>query len=127
MLTLVRTMGYVKVKATLGSAQRTVTREVEFLADTGAFYTIVPPDLAKGLDIQPSARTRVTLADKRMVEVDVSLAYIKVLDREGIFLIAIMDAPEPLLGTTVFEGLGLRIDPSTGNVEYSRPYGLAVL
>ena len=120
-------MGYVKVKATLGNAQRTLTREVEFMADTGAFYTIVPPTLAKELGIQPSARTKLTLADKRVVEADVSLAYIKVLDREGIFLIALIDAPEPLLGATVFEGLGLRVDPSTGNVEQSRPYGLAVL
>jgi len=120
-------MGYVKVKATLGNAQRTMTREVEFMADTGAFYTIVPPTLAKELGIQPSARTKLTLADKRVVEADVSLAYIKVLDREGIFLIALMDAPEPLFGATVFEGLGLRVDPSTGNVEHSRPYGLAVL
>jgi len=120
-------MGYVKVKATLGNAQRTMTREVEFMADTGAFYTIVPPTLAKELGIQPSARTKLTLADKRVVEADVSLAYIKVLDREGVFLIALIDAPEPLLGATVFEGLGLRVDPSTGNVEHSRPYGLAVL
>jgi len=120
-------MGYVKVKATLGNAQRTMTREVEFMADTGAFYTIVPPTLAKELGIQPSARTKLTLADKRVIEADVSLAYIKVLDREGVFLIALIDAPEPLLGATVFEGLGLRVDPSTGNVEHSRPYGLAVL
>jgi len=120
-------MGYVKVKAKLGNAQRTMIREVEFMADTGAFYTIVPPIIAKELGIQPSAKTKLTLADKRVVEADVSLAYIKVLDREGIFLIALMDAPEPLLGATVFEGLGLRVDPSTGNVEHSRPYGLAVL
>jgi len=102
-------MGYVKVKAVLGNAQRTMTREVEFMADTDAFYTIVPPTLAKELGIQPSARTKLTLADRRrVVEADVSLAYIKVLDREGTFLIALMDAPEPLLGATVFEGLGLR-------------------
>lgn len=120
-------MGFVKVKVTLGNAQRTVVKEVEFLADTGAFYTIVPPALAKELDIHPSARTRLTLADKRVVEADVSLAYIKVLDRDGILPVAIMHSPEPLLGATAFEGLGLRVDPSTGNVEYSRPYGLAVL
>jgi len=120
-------MGYVKVRARLGDAQRKTTREVQFMADAGAFYTIVPPTLAKELGIQPSAKTKLTLADKRIVEVDVSLAYISVLDREGVFPIVLLDSPEPLLGVTVFEGLGLRVDPSTGNVEHSRLYGLAIL
>jgi predicted aspartyl protease len=38
-----------------------------------------------------------------------------------------MDSPEPLLGVVVLEGLGIRVDPATGKLEYSRPYGLAVL
>ena len=38
-----------------------------------------------------------------------------------------MDSPEPLLGVVVLEGLGIRVDPVTGKLEYSRPYGLAVL
>ncbi len=102
-------------------------REVEFLADTGAFFTIVPIKLAKELEIEPVARATVTLADKRGVEADVSLAYIKILEREGVLPAAIIDAPEPLLGVTVLEGLGLRVDPATGRVEYSRSYGIAIL
>jgi predicted aspartyl protease len=49
------------------------------------------------------------------------------LDRDGIFMVAVLDVPEPLLGVAVLEGLGLRIDPSTGKVEYARPYGLSAL
>jgi len=37
-----------------------------------------------------------------------------------------MDSPEPLLGVMVLEGLGIRVDPVTGKLEYSRPYGLIV-
>ena len=40
---------------------------------------------------------------------------------------AIMDVPEPLLGVTVFEGLGVKVNPATGKLEYSRSYGLALL
>jgi hypothetical protein len=61
------------------------------------------------------------------VEAGVSLAYFKLMDREGIFQIAVMDSPEPILGVTVFEGLGIRIDPVTGKLEYSRPYGLSAI
>jgi len=38
-----------------------------------------------------------------------------------------MDVPEPLLGVSTLEGLGIRVDPTTGKAEYSRSYGLAVL
>jgi predicted aspartyl protease len=57
----------------------------------------------------------------------VSLAYFRVLDRDGVFQVALMDSPEPILGVTVLEGLGVKVDPVTGKLEYSRPYGLAAL
>jgi hypothetical protein len=38
-----------------------------------------------------------------------------------------MDVVEPLLGITVPESLGVRIDLGAGKLEYSRPYGLALL
>lgn len=120
-------MGYVRVKGVIGSPAKNVIREVYFLADTGAFYTTIPPSLAKELEIKSIAKTTLTLADKRSVEVDTSLAYIKILDREAVLQIAILDVPEPLLGVTALEGLGIKVDPNTGKVEHSRPYGVALL
>lgn len=32
-----------------------------------------------------------------------------------------MDIPEPLLGVSTLEGLGIRVDPVTGKVEYPAP------
>mgnify|MGYP001042412876 CR=1 FL=1 len=120
-------MGYVRVRGIIGGPTGSITREVYFLADTGAFYTTVPPDLAKELDIKPVAKTTLLLADKRKVEVGTALAYIKILDREAVLQVAILEVPEPLLGVTALEGLGIKVDPSTGEVEYSRPYGVALL
>jgi predicted aspartyl protease len=51
----------------------------------------------------------------------------KLLDREGALPIAIMETPEPLLGVTALEGLGLKVDPTTGELQHSRPYGLAAI
>ena len=120
-------MGYVRVKAFVGSVEGALTRELDFLVDTGAFYTVIPPAIAEVLMIRPYAKTSLTLADKWVVEANISLAYIRILDREGILPVAILESPEPLLGTTALEGLGLKVNPSTGKVEYSRPYGLALL
>jgi aspartyl protease family protein len=120
-------MGYVRANILIGSADGGVVRDVKFLTDTGAYYTTIPPKLAEELGIKSMARTKLTLADKRVAEAGISLAYVKILDREGIFNIAIMDVPEPLLGVSTLEGLGIKVDPTTGKLEYSRPYGLALI
>ena len=120
-------MGYVRVRVTIGSADKKKVKETGFLADTGAFYTTLSRGIAEEMDIKPIAKIEVVLGDKRVKEVDTSLAYIKALDREGIFQVAIMEVPEPLLGVSTLEGLGLKVDPTTGKLEYSRPYGLAII
>ena len=107
-------MGYVRVKAFVGDAHKKKVMEAVFLVDTGSFYPVIPPNIAKELGIEPLAKTEIVLADGRRASVDVSLAIFKVLDREGIFPIIIMDSPEPLLGVVVLEGLGVRVDPVTG-------------
>jgi len=120
-------MGYVKAKAIIADPQKRKLEEVDFLADSGAFFPVIPPNLAEKLGIKPIVETELMLADKRKAKATLSMAYFKLLDREGVFQVAIMDVAEPLLGVTVLEGLGIRIDPSTGKVEHSRPYGLAIL
>ncbi len=120
-------MGFARVKCLLGDPEGKLFKEVEMLADTGAFYPIITPELAQRLGIEARYKVILTLADKRRVEAKVGPAYFKILNRDGIFLVAVMDVPEPLLGVTVLEGLGLRVDPTTGKVEYARPYGLAML
>lgn len=120
-------VGLVKVKVTIGSLKRDIIKQAEFIADSGAFNTIVPPHLAKELKLDILGTTNVTLANGNRAEAGISVAYVRLLDREGEFIVWIMDAPEPLLGATVFEGLGLSIDPSTGEVKHSRSFGLAAL
>jgi len=119
-------MGFVRVRGLIGRRKATA-REVEFLVDSGSFYTVIPPRLAGAMGLEPQETTVLTLADKRTVEAGITVAYIKLLDRDGVLPVAILDVPEPLLGVTALEGLGLRIDPATGELQHSRPYGLAVL
>jgi predicted aspartyl protease len=69
---------------------------------------------------------KLTLANRRIIEVDTSLAYIKILDREGVLQVLIMDVPEPLLGISTLEVLGVKVNPITEELEYSRSYGLAL-
>jgi predicted aspartyl protease len=61
------------------------------------------------------------------VEAGVFLAYFKLMYREVDTSGSYNGVPGSILGVTVFGGLGIRIDPATGKLEYSRPYGLSVI
>ncbi|MEM4061211.1 MAG: hypothetical protein QXK11_11985 [Pyrobaculum sp.] len=87
----------------------------------------MPPQLTESLAIRPMARAELPTADKRKVEAHLSYAYIKIGEREGVLPVAIVEALEPTLGVTAMEGLGIKVDPTTGRIEYTRPYGLAIL
>ena len=119
-------MGLVKVKGVIGGSVEQA-KEVEFLTDSGSFYTLLPPALAYELAIKPMVTTRVTLADSRTVEIGVGIAYLRLLDREAAVPVGVLDVPLPLLGVTALEGLGLKVDPAKGTVEHSRPFGPAAL
>lgn len=116
----------VRVKALVGR-NRDQLQGVEFLVDTGSFYTTLPPDLSGRLGITSALKTHVVLAGKRRVEIDFGSAYLRVNDREGAIPIGIMEVPMPLLGATALEALGLKVNPADGTLEHSRPFGPFVL
>ncbi len=91
-------MGYVRAKAIIRNLQKSKPGEVEFLADSGAFFPTISPSLAERLGIKPIVKTELILADKRRAKAILSNAYFKLLDREGVFRVAVMNVAEPLLG-----------------------------
>ncbi len=119
-------MGLVKVKAHIGLRQDSL-QEVEFLVDTGSFYTFLPPGLADGLGISFPVASKIVLADSRTAEARVGVAYLRLMDREGGILVASMGVPMPLLGASALEALGLNVNPVDERLEYSRPFGPAAL
>lgn len=119
-------MGFVRATGLLG-ATRERAQEVTFLVDSGSFYTVLSPEMAHRLGITTTLTTSAVLADKREVEMPLGVAYLHLLDREGGIPVGVLDVPEPLLGATALECLGLKVDPSSRTLEYSRPYGPALL
>ena len=119
-------MGLVKVTAEIG-LQEDALQQVEFLVDTGSFYSFVPPELGEALGISFPVTSRVVLADSRTVEVGVGIGYLRLGDREGGIILAAMEVPMPLLGASALEVLGLKVDPVGEVLEHSRPFGPAAL
>ena len=100
---------------------------VEFLVDTGSFYTFLPPTLGADIGITFPVSSSVVLAESRIVETDLGVAYLRLMDREGGILVASMDVPLPLLGASALETLGLKLNPVDETLEHSRPFGPAAL
>jgi aspartyl protease family protein len=119
-------MGFVRVSAHIGRDARTL-RQVDFLVDTGSFYTVISPALAAAAQVQAATQVPLVLADNSRVVANFGIAYMELMDRVAAVPVAIMDAPEPLLGVTALEGLGLKVNPVRQVLEYERPYGPALL
>ena len=114
-------MGIVRTKARIGRDQDHL-QEVEFLVDTGAFYTIVSPELCDGLGIQLPLRETVMTADSRRVEMSLGLAHIEIDGRQAGILVGALDVPMPLLGVSALEARGFKVDPVGGRLEPTRPF-----
>jgi len=109
-------MGYVRVRCLVTNPENRLSEELEMLADTGSWYVALPRSVAERLRLHIIVREKVTLADGREIEVDLAPIYIELLDRGTYTLAAITETPEPLLGTSVMEVLGLVIDPKSGEI-----------
>ena len=111
-------MGYVKARAAVWNPEDPSKGcEVEFLADTGAIYTILPSSLLESLGIRRRGKRRFRLADNRVIERDVGFIGIRVGDREAVTVTVFGDEGLYILGVTALEELGLEVDPITGELK----------
>ncbi|MEM3730463.1 MAG: clan AA aspartic protease [Candidatus Bathyarchaeia archaeon] len=111
-------MGYVRVRGSIANpTERNLKRELEFIVNTGAIYTVIPKSVAEGLKLKELGRRKFKTADGGVVEFPVSEAYITI-EGEGVTsLVAIADERTPiLLGVTTLELLGLQVDPVSGKL-----------
>jgi clan AA aspartic protease len=86
-------------------------RDVRFLVDTGAFFTVVPRDMLSALNIRPVGEETVQFADGRKARRKVGEARLR-LDSRWVTTLVLFGkkGSQPLLGTYSLEGLGLTVD-----------------
>lgn len=98
--------------------------ELTMMVDTGATYSLISPALADRLGVvRFPGRIPVTLADGRRLDADMGMVRVEIGDRAGATAAVIAECPEPLLGVEALEVLGLAVDPTSGTVKPTRPYG----
>ena len=111
-------MGHVRVCGTVANPlNRSLKDELEFIADTGATYTVIPKSVADKLQLKETDKRRFKTASGEIVEYPVSEAYITIEGKGVTSLVVIATEKTPtLLGVTTLELLGLQVDQVSGKL-----------
>lgn len=114
-------MGMVNAKGLIGR-NRDELVEVKFLVDTGGFYTAISPELRARLGLPEGLQEQTALADKSIVDVEVTVALLRLNGRQGAVPVEVMNVLAPLLGVSALEALGMKVNPVSGELEVIWPF-----
>ena len=106
-------MGITVLKLEVGNPARPeVTKELEFLIDSGAIYSVVPETILESLGIKPLAQEEFRLANGETIVRKKGIALFKYGSKIG-GADVIFGEPDDsiLLGAFTLEALGLALDP----------------
>lgn len=101
---------FVKVKVS-NPAKPKKAKVVDFLVDSGAFYSVMPSEELKTLGIEPSREEDFLLADGTKVRKPVGNAFFEFQGKIGAAPIIFGEKDVYLLGAITLEALGLILDP----------------
>ena len=106
-------MALTHVRARVGRSDRAGrARDVRFLVDTGAVYTVLPERIWRSLKLKPERRAEFTLTDGTTIGRGVSECRFTVR-RDSATSPVVLGGPEDaaLLGAVTLETLGLMVNP----------------
>lgn len=107
-----RQMGLTTVKAKVGKGES--AREVDFLVDSGASYTVLPEKVWKKLNLEPIDRMSFALADGSVIERPISEVWFEYGGKGRTVQVVLGERGDTaLLGVMTLEALGLMINPFT--------------
>ena len=96
------------------------------LIDTGATYTVLPERTLKEIGAWgPISETEVELGDGKKVKTKAYGVRIRIKNGEAPCIAITFDGAKTVIGVETLESIGLRLDPTTGNLEFTRPKGMA--
>ena len=96
------------------------------LIDTGATYTVLPESTLEkvGASIIPT-EVEVELGNGKKVKAKAYGVVIRIKDVEAPSIGITFEGAKTVIGVETLESIGLKLDPTTGNLEFTRPKGMA--
>ena len=87
-------------------------REVDFLIDSGASYTLLPEEVWRDLHLKPKREVEIILADGSRIKRKVSECHIELPQGEGFTPVILGEGDdEAVIGVVTLEILGLLFNP----------------
>ena len=114
-------MGIVGVRALIGPSEDDL-EEMEFVVDTGSFYTAIDSATRDRLRLPRGVPIRTQLADGRIVPAELTSAYLRLNGREGGISVEVANVPVALLGVSALEALGMKVNPVSQELEVVWPF-----
>jgi predicted aspartyl protease len=96
------------------------------LVDTGAIYTALPERTLVEIGAWgPLPETEAALGDGKKVKAKVYGVAITIEDVEAPAIAITFEGAQTVIGVETLESIGLKLDPTTGKLEFTRPKGVA--
>jgi len=114
---------YIDIVVKGGKAQKELKN---VLIDTGATYTFLPESILEEIGAWgPLPEIDVELGDGKKVKGRPFGIWVKIGEAEAPAISITFEGAKTVVGVETLESAGLKLDPTTGNLEFTRPKGLA--
>ena len=118
-------MGHLHTEMTVRGSKAAVELK-NVLIDTGATYTVLPEEILEEVGAWgPVAEVGVELGNGEKVKAEAYGVAIKIQDVEAPSIGITFEGAQTVIGVETLESIGLKLDPTTGKLEFTRPKGMA--
>lgn len=118
-------MGHLHTDMTVRGSKAAVELK-NVLIDTGATYTVLPEEILEKVGAWgPMPEIEVTLGNGQSVKAKVYGVAITIEGVEAPTISITFDGAQTVIGVETLESIGLKLDPTTGKLEFTRPKGMA--
>jgi predicted aspartyl protease len=118
-------MGYLYTDMTIRGSKAAVELK-NVLIDTGAIYTVLPEEI---LEQAGAARipteVEIELGNGERVKANAYGVAIKIEEVEAPSISITFEGAQTVIGVETLESIGLKLDPTTSRLEFTRPKGMA--
>jgi clan AA aspartic protease len=112
-------MGHIKVDARIYSLEKTRSKDVVAIVDTGATLTVIPEEIANELGLHITGESGVRTG-AGVLKLKKAEARVEIEGKEVVQSVLISDIIDKvLIGAVTLESLALTVDPLTGKLKES--------
>jgi clan AA aspartic protease len=105
-------MGHTTANVRLYAVDRSTSKEVDLLVDTGSTYTWVPRSVLEAITIKPVTTRNFRTIDGRMLKREVGEVLMELVNERATTMVVFAEKDDAnVLGVHALEGLGLEVDP----------------